>query len=737
MNRLFRAAVFVSALGILGAVAGCGGNPASQEDLAAPADLAIAPDLTMSEDLTAPDLVAPDLISTPPIVTSVGPAGGNIALTPTVFVRFSQSMDTSTTMVSASPTATTGTPTWSNSDTLLAVPVTAPLTNDTTYTFTVSGTNKAGVALTGATTFGFTTLPFPDVTAPTITAFSPSDTSTNVSVQPTITISFSEPIAASTLNVVTTPGAPFRWTIAPDGKSAVGAPPTCVGQPVCVPVTKFLLPFANYTFKVAAKDGAGNALTGKTSYSLTTGPSPLTDIKSTVPSFEEEGFPIASNIQIAFTKAVDASTLNSTSIDFYEEASPSTKVGFAATLSGDKKTATINPSANLKTDTWYNIDIKPNSIALDGAPSTYLVPTTTGTFPATTAAIYKMAFSTAPDTTKPTVLSAAMFRVGAVSISNLVDGGAAISLAEPGQGIRVSFSEPMSASTSSAFVLKAGASGVPITVTWDAFLRDAYISLVDPYSYGTVYTLEIDKTLAVDRASNAIATSGKHSYVFTTPYVIDLTIDPDSGIELGPRTVYKDKPSDAENPQDPLWVGERNYFKTGTGDASVTQAICALAAASVGLPAFECVKLQEDKKWSATSPAATLLSFTLPPSVIESPSLIAANLTTSGAKVNGEPFSAALGPVLVESIYLTSFTDGNAIATGTLADAARQLRIAGTTFGAELRDKVVADVARAATQQSRSQIRIRTNEVNDGDQQDDVLIIEQPKLFISYLSATP
>ncbi len=724
---------------VIVALTGCKEKQAAQADLRAPDDLASAVDLTPSSDLSTPDLFpGADLGVVAPVVTYAAPAGGNVPLTPTIQIQFSQPMDTAMTTVSLAPSVTFGAPSWTNGDTQVAYAISSTLAYDTSYTLTVVGRNKANVALSGSTMTTFTTVPVPDTTAPTITSFTPTDTSTNVSVQPTLTIEFSEAIAASTLTVVTTPGAPMRWTVAADGKTATGALATCVGLSVCVPVTNFLLPFTGYTFKVAAKDAAGNGLTGKTSYVLTTGQSPLTDIKSTLPSFEEEGFPVANNIKIEFTKAVDVATLNSTSIDFYEEASIATKVAFAVSLSGDKKTVTINPSANLKTSTWYNIDIKPNAIALDGMPSTYLVPTTTGTFPATTPAIYKMAFSTAADTTKPTVLSAGMWRVGSAGIATLNDGGAAISLADPGQGMRFSFSEPMGTGTTSAFSLKAGASSVPITVAWDAQQRNAYVSLVDPYSYGTAYTLELDKTAAVDRAGNAIAATGKHVYAFTTPYVKELTIDPDSGLALGPRTVYSVKPPIDEDPQLGLWVGERNYWATGEDKAA--QALCVLGTVVTGTPTIGCKALPSNKSlWLKKSKAATLVSFTLPAEITGAPSVIAARLTTSGAKLYGNPFGAGLGPVRVESLYLTSFTDDNAITLGALADATSHLVIAGTSFESQLRDKVAADIGRSAAQSNKSQLRIVATGDDDKDLEDDddLLLIQDPKLFVSYLSATP
>lgn len=203
--------------------------------------------------------------TTPPQVQSTAPASGaaDVATTTSVSVTFSEPMATGT--VSASTftvkktggTPLAGTFTWDATHTLVTFKPTAPLEHSTTYevSLTTGIRDAANNALAAPYSFSFATAAAPDTTPPTVVSSDPANGAIGVPLQPTIVVTFSEPMDKASVQTA------FAIT-SPAGVST-GAPSwSADGKTMAVPLTTTLGHGATVTWRVdaGAKDLAGNGL---------------------------------------------------------------------------------------------------------------------------------------------------------------------------------------------------------------------------------------------------------------------------------------------------------------------------------------------------------------------------------------------------------------------------------------------------------------------------------------------
>jgi len=221
--------------------------------------------------------------TTAPTVTTTSPASGatNVAITASVTATFSEAMDASTIststvtlVVQSTGTSVPATVTYNATTRVVTLKSTASLANGTTYTAKIlsgaSGVKDlAGNALAADKVWSFTTIA--DTTPPTVTATSPANGATGVSVTANETATFSEAMNASTITTTTV------FIVKSGTTTPLAAVVTydSTNRRVTLNPNASLLNATTYVVTVqggtsGVKDVAGNALAADKTWSFTT-----------------------------------------------------------------------------------------------------------------------------------------------------------------------------------------------------------------------------------------------------------------------------------------------------------------------------------------------------------------------------------------------------------------------------------------------------------------------------------
>ncbi len=272
------------------------------------------------------------------------------------------------------------------------------LANSTTYYLLVDTAGiadfggRAYVGFTTASDFTFTTSPGADVTAPTVSSFSPTNSATGVATNANLIVTFSETVQAVTgkdIVVRQSPSAAVLETIPANDTSRV----TISGSQVTVNPTSTLNSGSTYYVLIdsgAFRDTTGNLFTGISSASTwqfsTSAPA------STTTSSTSTTTTVAPSTSVASTTTVATSTTSSIS-------SSSTQAPSTSSSPGTTTSGTVAPSSNST--------VAPNGSTVTSAAGG--VTTTTervgqgavSTLPSTTTSIDAIA----PTTTSPTTTS--------------------------------------------------------------------------------------------------------------------------------------------------------------------------------------------------------------------------------------------------------------------------------------------------------------------------------------------
>ncbi|BAY31536.1 Ig domain protein group 1 domain protein [Nostoc carneum NIES-2107] len=223
--------------------------------------------------------------TTPPTVTVTTPSNGatNVSTATTVTATFSEAIDAATintnTFELRSPNSlVAATVTYNSANNTATLTPSAALAASTTYTATVKGGTSdprvkdlAGNALAANSIWSFTTAAA-DTTPPTVTATTPSNGATNVSIATTVTATFNEAIDAATINSST-------LELRNSANSVVTATVTynAASRTATLTPTSPLATSTTYTATVKGgttdprvKDLAGNALAANFSWTFTT-----------------------------------------------------------------------------------------------------------------------------------------------------------------------------------------------------------------------------------------------------------------------------------------------------------------------------------------------------------------------------------------------------------------------------------------------------------------------------------
>jgi hypothetical protein len=183
---------------------------------------------------------------------------------------------------------------------------------------------------------------------PQVTSVTPLDASSNISLNPSISAVFNEPMDASTITIATFTlregTMPIAGVIAFSGNTATFSP------------TKALTPFTTYTATIYAgvRDIAKNAMISDFIWSFTTGADPAPTVTSTDPLNLAIGVAFNKKISAAFSKPMDSLSATK-SISIINMSLGGTVVLGSVTYTGT--TVVFTPSFNLLPSTSYSATI--------------------------------------------------------------------------------------------------------------------------------------------------------------------------------------------------------------------------------------------------------------------------------------------------------------------------------------------------------------------------------------------
>ena len=313
------------------------------------------------------DTVAPSVVSTIPSFLTVvtndpeNPFGSstNVPVNDAITAYFSEGMDpstinTTTFTLMQGTTPITGTVTFDGFETAVFTPAGA-LSPNTQYTATIT----TGVACLGGNAlpknfvWSFTT-GAPQTTVPTVVSTFPANGDSNVPINDSITVAFSEAVNAMTINAATV----SLW----EGTTNVPATVTFdgVNNAVLTPIDDLLINTA-YTVQVttAVTDLAGIPLAAAVTWSFTTGAADTVAPTITSMTPASGATLVAANTTIT---AVFSEKIDPTSIVF-SLMQGSTLVPSSIFYDSSSKMVTITPGVALASNTAYTVSISANDLA--------------------------------------------------------------------------------------------------------------------------------------------------------------------------------------------------------------------------------------------------------------------------------------------------------------------------------------------------------------------------------------
>ena len=357
----------------------------------------------------------------------------------------------------------------------------------TTYRIVIaqSVTDLAGNSLASAFAWNFTTNDSVELVPPTVVANTPSADAIGVPLNQRVTLTFSEPMAPTSVTAATftlrAGAVPVAATVTYSGVSGVLAP----WEPLAAN-TEYTA-----TLSTGATDLAGNALQSAYEWRFKTG-SALDTIRplvaSTIPINNAVAVELGQSMSATFSEKLDPATINAASMTLMRGTTP-----VAAVVSYAGLTAVLDPSVSLLPSTTYRVVIAQSVTDLAGN---------------SLASAFSWSFTSgeAADTEAPTVVST-------------VPGYAAVGVPLE-QKMSITFSEPMAPTsvTAATYTLRAGATPVAATVTYSGI--SGVLTPWEPLAENTVYTATLS-TGATDLAGNAMESA--YEWRFTTGSAPDTT----------------------------------------------------------------------------------------------------------------------------------------------------------------------------------------------------------------------
>jgi YD repeat-containing protein len=336
-----------------------------------------------------------------PVVVANSPAHtqSGVGTNATVDALFSQSLDiatvTSNTFSVTSGSAIPGAYAFLSTDrgpnTLVRFTPTVPFAPSGTFTvaITVGIKNTTGIPLLGATTVTFSTGAGTDTTAPTVIQVTPPDGSLDIATNRLITVEFSEPMNATTLNAIT-------FTVSAGGTPVSGrlAMVTGPGGPntLATFTPSQLLSATNpyaVTLTAGLLDTASNPL-GAVSSTFTTGAGVDTfrpSVVSTSPPMLDftsvTNVPLDAKVIVQFSEPMNPLTLTSNS---FQLAQSTAAVSFSLivpgtlAISSDLRSVTFTPAQRLIPNGTHRLTLGAGLADLAGNPLLPLPPFSVSSF---------------------------------------------------------------------------------------------------------------------------------------------------------------------------------------------------------------------------------------------------------------------------------------------------------------------------------------------------------------------
>ena len=458
---------------------------------------------------------------TPPTVIGVSPADAAIGVpvNAPVNVTFSEAMDASTInsnnitlQVTSSGAVVAGTVTYNSTSHVATFTPTAPLGSAVNYTFTVAGVVKdvSGNAMVNPFQSTFTTV---DLTPPTVVSTVPANLATGVSTSTTISATFSKAMDPTTITAANFTVQVTATSAAVSGTVAYNA---ATNTATFIPSTS-LASSTNYTATIhtGVKDISGNALVSDFAWTFTTADVIPPTVQTVSPANSATNVAVTTAVNITFSEAMDASTINGTTISLKNTATSAAVAGVVTYNSGTH-VATFTPNVSLSNATGYTVTV---TTGVKDVAGNAMASQFTSTF--TTAA--------APDNTPPTVTSTSPANSAInVAISTVVT---------------ATFSEAMDATTISGttFTLKVTSGGAAVAgaVTYDPATHIATFTPTAPLANNTNYTATIT-TGVKDVAGNALAVNKVFTFTTipdTTPPTVTSTSPANNSTNVAVSTV--------------------------------------------------------------------------------------------------------------------------------------------------------------------------------------------------------
>jgi methionine-rich copper-binding protein CopC len=327
---------------------------------------ALAADLTWTFTTALTD-------TTPPYVISHSPLGWETNVHPdaNVTVTFNEAMNPTTVngstveLLDPSNALVSATVSYDAASRTAILDPAASLAVGTTYTARVRGGSAdprvkdlAGNAFAGDVPLSFIFTTRTDITPPTVTSFTPVSGATNVNVNATVTVTFSETMIAATVGSSTIE---LR-----DPSNALVSATVYYNEDVRIATLVPTAPLTigtTYTARVRGgsadprvKDVAGNALAADVTWSFTTADTTPPTVTSVSPTSGATNVAINANVTVTFSEAMNASTVGTSTIELRN----SSNVLVAATVSYNPATftATLDPNASLEAGMTYTARVR-------------------------------------------------------------------------------------------------------------------------------------------------------------------------------------------------------------------------------------------------------------------------------------------------------------------------------------------------------------------------------------------
>ncbi len=451
--------------------------------------------VSTNQHLGADDVVS-FTIDTPPTVTSTVPANGASGVDPatTVTVTFSKQVSVTGTAFGlncGSPVAFTVTP--ASPATAFTLHPTSPLPAGATCTLTVTATQVTDTSAGQQMAADFSAS-FSVHTAPSVTSVTPANGATNVPLNSTVTIAFSESVSVTgtAFKLECPSGTPVAFTVTPASPATTYTLHPTANLPGGTACTVTVVA-AQVSNSLAQHPAADFTATFNTDVPPT--------VTSTSPTNGAPAVPIASTVTINFSESV-----NVTGTAFKLECPSGTPVAFTVTPASPATSFTLHPTSPLPAPTTCTVTVVASQVTNTTAASHL-------------AADFVFSFTTnAP----PTVTST----VPANGTANVL----------PTSTVTVNFSESVNAAAG-AFTLNCG-SAVPFTVSPASPAASYVLTPTSPLPAGATCTLTVVAANVTDVDAGQHLTPGDYTASFTVdvPPMVTAVVPANGATAVDPTT---------------------------------------------------------------------------------------------------------------------------------------------------------------------------------------------------------